>query len=190
MASNVEQIVAVLQATLSADLSQRKQAEDYLTQYAYSKGHVVGLMQVAVAAQAELPMRQAASIHFKNLVAKGWEPRREESARLAEEDKATVRANVLEALIQSPDLIRSQLVECLKVIVNADFPEKWPEILPTLIQYLATDDVPRVYGAVQVRAGEGRGGPGRVGEGRSITSLQTPTPTSTHFNPNPNTAVR
>lgn len=150
MASNVDQIVAVLQATLSADLNQRKQAEDYLTQYSYSKGHVVGLMQVAVAAQAELPMRQAASIHFKNLVAKGWEPRREDSARLNEEDKATVRANVLEAVIQSPDRIRSQLVECMKVIVNADFPEKWPEILPTLLQYLATDDVPRVYGAVQV----------------------------------------
>lgn len=150
MASNVDQIVAVLRATLSADLNQRKQAEDYLTQYSYGKGHVVGLMQVAVAAQAELPMRQAASIHFKNLVAKGWEPRREESARLHEEDKATVRANVLEAVIQSPDRIRSQLVECIKVMVNADFPEKWPEILPTLLQYLATDDVPRVYGAVQV----------------------------------------
>ena len=150
MASNVDQIVAVLQATLSADLNQRKQAEDYLNQYAYSKGHVVGLMQVAVAPQAELPMRQAASIHFKNLVAKAWDPRREESARLHEEDKATVRANVLEALIQSPDLIRSQLVECMKVMVNADFPEKWGDLMPTLLQYLATDDVPRVYGAVQV----------------------------------------
>ena len=150
MASNVDQIVAVLQATLSADQNQRKQAEDYLTQYAYSKGHVVGLMQVACAPQAELSMRQAASIHFKNLVAKGWEPRREESARLHEEDKATVRANVLEALIQSPDLIRSQLVECMKVLVNADFPEKWPDILPTVVQYLSTDDVTRVYGAVNV----------------------------------------
>ena len=110
MGSNVDQIVQVLRATLSADLAMRKQAEEYLTQHSYVKGHVVGLMQVAVAPQAELPMRQAASIHFKNLVAKGWEPRREESARLHEEDKATVKENVLEALIQSPDQVRSQLV--------------------------------------------------------------------------------
>jgi len=150
MASNVEQIVAVLSATLSADEAQRKAAEGYLTQYSYAKGHVVGLMQVAVAAQAELPMRQAASIHFKNLVGKAWDPRREESARLHEEDKATVRANVLEALIQSPDIIRRQLVECMKVVINADYPEKWPDLLPTLLSYMQTDDVPRVFGAVQV----------------------------------------
>ena len=81
MASNVDQIVQVLQATLSADLGMRKQAEDFLTQHAYAKGHVVGLMQVAVAPQAELAMRQAASIHFKNLVAKGWAPRRENEPR-------------------------------------------------------------------------------------------------------------
>ena len=81
MSSSVDQIVAVLRATLSADLGMRKQAEDYLTQHAYGKGHVVGLMQVAVAPQAELPMRQAAAIHFKNLVGKAWDPRKEESAR-------------------------------------------------------------------------------------------------------------
>ena len=95
-------------------------------------------------------MRQAASIQFKTLVGKGWDPRGEASARLHEEDKATVRANVLEALIQSPPIIRSQLVECMKVMVNADFPEKWPDLLSTLIGFMQTDDVPRVYGAVQV----------------------------------------
>ena len=73
--------MAVLAATLSTDLTQRKAAEDYLTQFSYAKGHVVGLMQVAVAAQAELPMRQAASIQFKTLVGKGWDPRGEASAR-------------------------------------------------------------------------------------------------------------
>ena len=43
MSSPVDQIVAVLRATLSADLAMRKQAEEYLTQHAYGKGHVVGL---------------------------------------------------------------------------------------------------------------------------------------------------
>ena len=150
MSSSVDQIVAVLRATLSADLGMRKQAEDYLTQHAYGKGHVVGLMQVAVAPQAELPMRQAAAIHFKNLVGKAWDPRKEESARLHEEDKETCKQNVLEALIQSPEVVRSQLTECVKVMVAADYPEKWPALLPTLCSYLQTDDVPRVTGAVHV----------------------------------------
>tara|TARA_B110000305_G_C19377950_1_gene608010 strand:- start:111 stop:1232 length:1122 start_codon:yes stop_codon:yes gene_type:complete len=148
--SSVDQIVEVLRATLSPDLGMRKQAEEFLTQHAYGKGHVVGLMQVAVAVQAELPMRQAAAIHFKNLVGKGWDPRKEESARLHEEDKRTCKENVLEALIQSPEVVRSQLTECVKVMVASDFPEKWPELLPTLQTYLNTDDVSRITGAVQV----------------------------------------
>lgn len=150
MMSSVDQVVEVLRATLSSDLGMRKQAEDYLTQHAYGKGHVVGLMQVAVAPQAELPMRQAAAIHFKNLVGKGWDPRREESARLHEEDKKMLKENVLEALIQSPPTVQSQLTECVKVMVAADYPTKWPELLPTLASYLNTEDIARITGAVHV----------------------------------------
>jgi hypothetical protein len=150
MATQIDQVVQVLQATLSADEHTRHQAEQYLTQHAYAKSHVVVLMQVATAPQADASMRQSATINLKNLIAKGWDPRREDAARLHEEDKATVRANVLEALIQSPEIVRSQLNECVKVIANADFPERWPNLLETLVGYLATDDVPRVYGAVTV----------------------------------------
>ena len=150
MATQIDQVVQVLQATLSADEHTRHQAEQYLTQHAYAKSHVVVLMQVATAPQADASMRQSATINLKNLIAKGWDPRREDAARLHEEDKATVRANVLEALIQSPEIVRSQLNECVKVIANADFPERWPNLLETLVGYLATDDVPRVYAAVTV----------------------------------------
>jgi hypothetical protein len=38
----------------------------------------------------------------------------------------------------------------MAVMVNADFPERWPDLLSTLIGFMQTDDVPRVYGAVQV----------------------------------------
>ena len=150
MVASVEELVQVLQATLSPDVATREQAEAYLKQHDYAKGYIVGLMQVASAPQADLGIRQAAAIHLKNISAKGWEPRKEESARLHDEDKATIRANILESFIQSPELIRSQLTEVMRVAVQHDFPERWPDLLPTLMGHLGTDDIARVYGAVQV----------------------------------------
>ena len=69
---------------------------------------------------------------------------------LHDEDKATIRANILESFIQSPELIRSQLTEVMRVAVQHDFPERWPHLLPTPAGHLGTDDIARVYGAVQV----------------------------------------
>ena len=150
MVASVEELVQVLQATLSPDVATREQAEAYLKQHDYAKGYIVGLMQVATAPQADGGIRQAAAIHLKNISAKGWEPKREESPRLHEEDKATIRANILESFIQSPELIRSQLTEVMRVAVQHDFPERWPDLLTTLMGHLGTDDIARVYGAVQV----------------------------------------
>jgi hypothetical protein len=150
MVASVEELVQVLQATLSPDVATREQAEAYLKQHDYAKGYIVGLMQVATAPQADGGIRQAAAIHLKNISAKGWEPKREESPRLHEEDKVTIRANILESFIQSPELIRSQLTEVMRVAVQHDFPERWPDLLTTLMGHLGTDDIARVYGAVQV----------------------------------------
>eukprot|EP00959_Pyramimonas_sp_CCMP1952_P097749 2042983-Pyramimonas_sp.AAC.1 len=41
----------------------------------HTPGHIVILLQVIVAQQLDLSIRQAASIHFKQLLHKGWEPK-------------------------------------------------------------------------------------------------------------------
>jgi hypothetical protein len=41
-----------------------------------------------------------------------------------------VRDNLLEAIIQSPPLIRSQLCETLKAVIYNDFPHQWPGLMP------------------------------------------------------------
>lgn len=38
-------------------------------------GHLVTVLQVIVAPQLDLAIRQAASIHFKQILSKGWEPK-------------------------------------------------------------------------------------------------------------------
>ena len=119
--------------------------------------------------------------------------------RLSDEDKAVVRRNILEAVVQCPALLRcaghaafhfprppllpqerygcqlipftqvlyeymfymwrfsvlpcpalcsSQLAECLKSIVDCDYPERWPDYDSTVLQLLATQELQRMYCAL------------------------------------------
>ena len=49
-----------------------------------------------------------------------------------------MRENVLEGMVRAPGVVRAQLGECLKAIVNTDYPERWPGLLPALLANLAS----------------------------------------------------
>jgi len=68
--------------------------------------------------------------------------------RFNEEDKQMVRDNLLEAIVQSPPLIRSQLCETLKAVIYNDFPHQWPGLMPQIGNNLGTTEPPRLYGAL------------------------------------------
>jgi len=145
---DTQTLCSVLQAGLSPDPTHRSQAEQALKQYQYAPRQAVNLLQLVVHAGVDLGVRQAASIQFKQTVAKAWEPKEKESARLGDDDKAVIRANMLEAIIQSPPLLRSQLGETLRAIVDADYPERWPDLLSAVGQNVSSPDHSRVYGAL------------------------------------------
>lgn len=43
-------------------------------QYQYTPQHLVRLLQITVDGNCDMAVRQAASIHFKNFIAKNWSP--------------------------------------------------------------------------------------------------------------------
>ena len=49
-----------------------------------------------------------------------------------------MRENVVESMVRAPGVVRTQLGECLKAIVNTDYPECWPGLLPALLHNLAS----------------------------------------------------
>ncbi len=57
---------------------------------------------------------------------------------IPEADKAAVRDNLLEGIVRAPQVVRTQLGECLKSIVHVDFPERWPGLLPIVLQNLSS----------------------------------------------------
>ena len=46
-----------------------------------------------------------------------------------EGDKGAVREGLIEGVIRAPGPVRSQLGECVRAVVYADYPERWPQLL-------------------------------------------------------------
>ncbi|KAG6549125.1 hypothetical protein Mapa_009351 [Marchantia paleacea] len=141
-------LASVLQLALSTNPEERKAGEERLNQFQHAPGHLVGLLQIIVANNVDLSIRQVASIYFKNVSAREWTPRKPESPGVSDGDKATVREHLLEAIIHAPPIIRVQLGECLKTVIHADYPEQWPVLLLAIDGNLKSQDQQRIFGAL------------------------------------------
>ncbi|OEL15220.1 Importin beta-like SAD2 [Dichanthelium oligosanthes] len=99
-------LVVVLRAALSHAPEERKAAEASLEQLQYTPQHLVRLLQIIVDGNCDMAVRQVASIHFKNFVAKNWSPvDPEEKQKIPETDKSMVRENILGFVTQLPPLL-------------------------------------------------------------------------------------
>ncbi|KAI9080651.1 hypothetical protein K1719_037408 [Acacia pycnantha] len=141
-------LAVILQAALSPNPDERKAAEQSLDQFQYAPQHLVRLLQIIVDNNYDMAVRQVASIHFKNFIAKNWSPHDSESQqKILQSDKDVVRDHILVFVTQVPPLLRVQLGECLKTIVHSDYPEQWPHLLDWVKHNLQDQ---QVYGALFV----------------------------------------
>ncbi|XP_031254768.1 importin beta-like SAD2 [Pistacia vera] len=141
-------LAVILQAALSPNPDERKAAEQSLNQFQYTPQHLVRLLQIIVDNNCDMAVRQVASIHFKNFIAKNWAPHEpNEQQKISHSDKDMVRDHILVFVAQVPPLLRVQLGECLKTIIHADYPEQWPHLLDWVKHNLQDQ---QVYGALFV----------------------------------------
>lgn len=81
---------------------------------------------------------------MKNICREGWAERttftpygeeaQTQPALLSDQDKETVKTSLIAALLEEPEKsIRGLLAETLHTIVIHDFPEKWSQLIPTLL---------------------------------------------------------
>ncbi|KAG6730940.1 hypothetical protein I3842_01G105400 [Carya illinoinensis] len=117
-------------------------------QFQYTPQHLVRLLQIIVDNNCDMAVRQVASIHFKNFIAKNWSPHEpDEQQKILQSDKEMVRDHILVFVPQLPPLLRVQLGECLKTIIHADYPEQWPHLLDWVKHNLQDQ---QVHGALYV----------------------------------------
>ena len=96
-------------------------------------------------------IRQAAAIQAKQHFMRSWSDKKIEGQILiSEEEKVMWRQNVIECVNQSNDLIRAQLKEVVRRMIDSDFPEKWPGFPEKLLASMAQDDSQVLSGSLFV----------------------------------------
>mmetsp|Transcript_3164 Transcript_3164/g.3583 ORF Transcript_3164/g.3583 Transcript_3164/m.3583 type:complete len:1068 (+) Transcript_3164:211-3414(+) len=144
---DVKELHVVLQQSFSPDGNLRVPAETAIRNLKHVKGSTVLLLQVAAEKQVQFEVRQAASIQLKNICRECWAERLnfaghplsdadgKKTPLLDDGDKSVIQSSLVAALLDEPEKsLRDIMAETLHTIVIHDFPERWPDLIPTLLQ--------------------------------------------------------
>lgn len=114
--------------------------------------HPLEVLRLIASADCSPPARQAAAVHFKNLVKNGWDESKDEEDRkgivVSPADRDTIKNNVVELMCTVPRSIQAQVSESISLIAEVDFPANWKTLLPSLVQKLNSNDMAVVNGVL------------------------------------------
>lgn len=150
---DIPHLTNILSSTFDPNL--REEAEKTLNEIYKHPGFLSLLLQVVMSNDVQIPVRQSGVIYLKNMIVQYWKERdpselADTSAAfvIVEQDKATIRENIVEAVIHAPELIRIQLTVCVSQILRHDFPDKWPGVINKVNGFLAENSQGTWMGAL------------------------------------------
>lgn len=117
------------------------------------------MLQIVVQSDITLPVRQATAIYLKNFITRSWLEKDVDGAQMEfsihEQDRTLVRNNIVESLIQSPEMLNNRniyihIATCIYHIIKCDFPGRWPEVVEKIRMFLQNGDYNSWTGAVLV----------------------------------------
>jgi hypothetical protein len=121
-------------------------AEEEISKSKGIPGFSVMVLQLVLADNVSPPVRHLASILFKQTIDNQWvlNPGAENAAPIPEADKAVIRENALQALLHCHPQVSKQLQEAIKTIIYHDWPKRWPDLMPRILDVLKTQQDPRM----------------------------------------------
>lgn len=150
-----DELVRILAETQSSVEAPRKHAEMQLQSLYTNPAFAPGLVAVASHDSVPLNIRQAALLAMKTFVLAAWSPQFDEfkgQILVRDEDKVGIRHALLElATSDGGDRkIKSAASYAVSKIASADFPEQWPDLLPTLLHIIPQGTDGQLHGALKV----------------------------------------
>merc|ERR1719376_1354890 len=111
-----------------------------------------------------MAVRQAGVIYFKNLVTNYWVAKEANKDKdipaplqptntafsVHEQDRSMIRDTIVDAVVAAPDVVRIQLLVCVKAIVKHDFPGTWTGLVDKVALQLQTGDPGATQGGLLV----------------------------------------
>mmetsp|Transcript_24695 Transcript_24695/g.58398 ORF Transcript_24695/g.58398 Transcript_24695/m.58398 type:complete len:974 (+) Transcript_24695:152-3073(+) len=148
--ASLEQVVS---ETLSPIKDVRKNAEKVLTDSTRTPGFLLQLLQLIANANANVTVRQAAAVYYKNAVKTAWDDSKELEERknivISPQDRTTMKTNLVELMCTVPPQIQAQVSESISIIAEVDYPEKWDDLLPKLVAKFDSADASVVNGVLK-----------------------------------------
>jgi exportin-2 (importin alpha re-exporter) len=121
-----------------------------------SSCHLEILKIVASSDGVDNAMRQAAAVHFKNTIKKGWVVNVDDENNnnnhgivITEADRMTIKSNLVQLMCTVPPIIQSLLSESISLIAANDYPDLWKNLLPELVHQFNAPDLMTVIGVLK-----------------------------------------
>ena len=133
--------------SFSADESLRRLAEETAASLENVPEAYATLLGISTNVEANLSIRQAAAVTLKNFIKRKWHPMpvegqsSEAALILTDEVKSELKELILNGMIcEENSLIRKLLIAIVGSLTKYDYPTKWPNLLPSLLELLSTTD--------------------------------------------------
>jgi importin-9 len=156
-----QEVLHLLEGTTSAQEGTRKSAELTILHLYNNADFPFALLSISTHTDIATYLRQAALLSLNRYVQATWSPKFDEDFKgtvvLTDEAKAGVRAQVLNICTSDSAAgtddrkVKNAASLVASKIASVDFPEAWPELLPTLLQIISgTGPDSQVHGALRV----------------------------------------
>ncbi|KAJ3285820.1 importin-alpha export receptor [Rhizoclosmatium sp. JEL0117] len=142
-------IVQHIQNTLSVQPDIRKAAEAALQSAELTPGFSIALLTVVGAGSVDAATRVTCAIYFKNWVKKHWKQIEGEQDKVLPQDRAAIKASIVDLMISSTSTIQLQLSEAVSTIADNDFPNQWTDLVPLLVSKLDANNYDINAGVLQ-----------------------------------------
>jgi hypothetical protein len=150
-----QQLIQTLQNTQSRQQTTREQAEQQLKNFYTSPGFGIALASIASHDSVATDVRLSALINLRLFILTGWSPAFEQyggQELVSPEDKVKLRQTLLELSMGVPvdRKIEKSASFALSKVALSDYPEEWPDLLPTILHVIQTGNDDQLDGALRV----------------------------------------
>lgn len=153
-----QELLSLLADTQSPVADTRKSAELHLFRSYSNESFPLSLVAIASHDSVPTNLRQSALSVLRTFIAAAWSPNLDEfkgHILVNDANKSQIRRVLLElaTTAESPDRkVKSSASYAVSKVASADFPDQWPELLPSLLQILndPAASASAVHGALKV----------------------------------------
>ncbi|KAI1914505.1 hypothetical protein LOZ12_004991 [Ophidiomyces ophidiicola] len=151
-----QQLLQLLSDTHSSAAATRKSAEGQLLNLYTNEHFPLSLASIASHNSVPVPLRQAALLILRTFIVSAWSSQLDEfkgQVLVNDANKAHLRRVLLDLAISPEEdhrKVKSSASYVVSKIASADFPDEWPELLPTLLQVIPSSNDAQLHGALKV----------------------------------------